>query len=113
MNTNLSKSLFSNITRRNVVIVGAKRTMIGQFMGGLSNYTAAHLGTIAASGALKSCNVDPHEVEEVIIGNVISSGMGQAPARQVCIGSGMKPDTSCTTINKVCSSGMKSVMFAS
>jgi acetyl-CoA C-acetyltransferase len=79
MNTlSYAKRYFS---RRNVVIVGAKRTPIGTFMGGLSNYTAPHLGTIATLGALKNAGVDPKEVEEVFYGNVISAGSGQAPAR--------------------------------
>jgi len=99
-------------SKRNVVIVGAKRTPIGTFMGQLSNFTAPHLGTIATSGALASCHVDPQDVEEVIFGNVISAGVGQAPARQVALGSKMKVDTVSTTVNKVCASGMKAVMLA-
>ena len=62
---------------------------------------------------MASCNVDPKEVEEVYFGNVLGAGSGQAPARQVALGSGMKHDTICTTINKVCASGMKSVMLSS
>jgi acetyl-CoA C-acetyltransferase len=68
------KRLFA--TGRNVVIVGAKRTPIGTFMGGLSNFTAPHLGTIAVRGALANCHVDPQDVEEVYMGNVIQAGEG-------------------------------------
>ena len=105
-----SKREFS---KRNVVIVGAKRTPIGTFMGSLSNLTGPHLGTIATSGALAASHVDPSDIEEVILGNVISAGAGQAPARQVALGSKMKVDTVTMTINKVCASGMKSVMLGS
>lgn len=108
MNTSLSKRLF---TRRNVVIVAAKRTPIGSFMGTLSNFTASQLGVVATKGALLQANLKGEDVEEVYYGNVMQAGQGQAPARQVCLGSGIKVDTPCTTINKVCSSGMKSVML--
>lgn len=73
--------------------------------------TATQLGAIATKGALTAYHVDPKEVEEVYFGNVISAGGGQAPARQVALGSDMKYDTICTTVNKVCASGMKSVML--
>lgn len=63
-------------SKKSVVIVGAKRTPVGTFMGGLSNFTAPHLGTIAASGALASCHVDPANVEELYMGNVLSAGAG-------------------------------------
>ena len=77
----------SNIKRTNVVIVGGKRTPIGTFMGGLSQLTAPHLGSITTTRALSSCNVDPKEVEEVYMGCVLQAGMGQSPARQVALGS--------------------------
>lgn len=98
-------------TKRNVVIVGGKRTPIGTFMGGLSNLTGPQLGTIATKGALSSSGVAPEDIDEVYLGNVIQAGQGQAPARQVTLGSGMKIDTPSTTINKVCASGMKTVML--
>jgi acetyl-CoA C-acetyltransferase len=66
---------------------------------------------VATKGALEQANLSPQDVDEVYYGNVMQAGQGQAPARQVCLGSGMKVDTPCTTINKVCSSGMKSVMI--
>ncbi len=97
--------------KRNVVIVAAKRTPIGTFMGGLSNMTGPQLGTIASKGALVSSGIAPEDIDEVYLGNVNSAGSGQAPARQVGLSTGLKLDTPCTTINKVCSSGMKSVML--
>lgn len=97
----------------NVVIVGAKRTPVGSFMGSLSDLAAPHLGTVAAKAALASCGLEATEVEEVYMGNVLQGGVGQAPARQVALGCDMGYDTPSTTINKVCASGMKSVMMAS
>ncbi|CDW89185.1 acetyl-acetyltransferase [Stylonychia lemnae] len=114
-----SQSLFMHSRRffstsgRNVVIVGGRRTAIGSFMGQLSNMTGPQLGSMATKGALASCHVDPKEIEEVYMGNVISAGSGQAPARQVALGSDMRYDTVCTTVNKVCASGMKAVMLGS
>ena len=96
---------------RGVVIVGGRRTPIGSFLGQLSNYSGPQLGAIATKGALAAYHVNPKEVEEVYMGNVISAGSGQAPARQVALGSDMRQDTVCTTINKVCASGMKAVML--
>ena len=95
------------------VIVGAKRTAVGSFMGGLSNMSATHLGQVAAKGALASCNLEASEIQEVYMGAVLQAGMGQAPCRQVALGAGCSQDTPTTTINKVCASGMKSVMMAS
>lgn len=94
------------------VIVGAKRTPIGSFMGSVSGLSATHLGSNAAFAALMSCNVQPTEVEEVYMGAVLQAGMGQAPARQVAMSTQMGDDTPATTINKVCASGMKAVMMA-
>ena len=105
---NQSKKLFS---KRNVVIVGARRTPIGTFMGSLSNMTGPQLGTIATKGALTAAHIPPEDVDEVYLGNVIQAGAGQAPARQVTLGAGMKIDTPSTTVNKVCASGMKTVML--
>jgi acetyl-CoA C-acetyltransferase len=109
MNTSLSKR-FLNTT--NAVIVGAKRTPIGSFMGCLKDMSAPALGTTAAKGALASCNVEATDVQEVYFGAVMTGGMGQAPDRQVALGAGVQNDTPSTTINKVCASGMKSVMVA-
>jgi acetyl-CoA C-acetyltransferase len=80
-------------------------------MGGLSNIPGPQLGIIATQGALKAYGVNPHDIDEVYYGNVVQAGLGQAPARQVALGSGLKEDTPCTTINKMCASGMKSVML--
>ena len=96
-----------------VYIVAAKRTPIAAFMGKLSNLQAPEIAGAAIKGALDSINLNPKEVEECILGNVLSSGIGQAPARQASLKGGLSIDTPCTTINKVCSSGMKSVVFGS
>jgi acetyl-CoA C-acetyltransferase len=97
---------------KRVVIVAGKRTPIGTLMGGLSNMTAPQLGSIAISGALKSINIEPRDVDEVFMGNVISAGLGQAPSRQAALGAGLDYSTPTTDVNKVCASGMKSVMLA-
>lgn len=98
---------------KEVYIVSAVRTPLGSFGGKLSGLTAVELGSIAINGALKKAGIDAKEVEEVMMGNVISANLGQAPARQAAIGAGIGYNVPCTTINKVCSSGMKAVMFAS
>jgi len=108
---NHSKRFFSFTGRKNVVIVGGRRTPIGTFMGQLSNMTAPQLGAIATKGVLQAYHVDPKDVDEVYMGNVISAGSGQAPDRQVALGSDMKYDTPSTLVNKVCASGMKAVML--
>lgn len=97
---------------KKVVIVGGKRTPIGTFMGGLSGFTAPQLGSTAIRGALSSAGIEAKEVEEVFMGNVISAGQGQAPSRQAALGAGIDYKTPTTDINKVCASGMKSVMLA-
>jgi acetyl-CoA C-acetyltransferase len=97
---------------KKVVIVSAARTPIGSFMGGLSSVTAPQLGAIAIKGALEKINLDPKLVDEVFMGNVVQAGVGQAPARQAAILAGLSNTVPCTTVNKVCASGMKSVMFA-
>ncbi|WP_258105826.1 acetyl-CoA C-acyltransferase [Marinoscillum sp. MHG1-6] len=94
-----------------VYIVSASRTPIGSFGGTLSGLTAVQLGTEAVKHALDKGGVDPTIVEEVLMGNVLSANLGQAPARQVAISSGIPNTVPSTTINKVCSSGLKSVMF--
>ncbi|MEM9001411.1 MAG: acetyl-CoA C-acyltransferase [Bacteroidota bacterium] len=97
---------------RDVVIVSAVRTPIGSFMGKLATIPAPKLGAIAISGALKKINLNPEMVQEVLMGNVVQAGTGQAPARQAAIYAGIPDTVPCTTINKVCASGMKTVMQA-
>ena len=94
-----------------VYIVSAVRTPMGSFGGMLSKFSAVELGTMAIEGALKRAKVRKTAVNEIIMGNVVSAGLGQAPARQAAIAAGIPIGVPCTTINKVCSSGMKSVMF--
>lgn len=95
-----------------VVIVSAVRTPIGSFMGSLSTIPAPKLGAFAIKGALDKIKLDPKQVEEVLMGNVIQAGTGQAPARQAAIYAGIPDKVPCTTVNKVCASGMKAVMQA-
>ena len=95
-----------------VVIVSAVRTPIGSFMGGLSSLSATKLGSAAIKGALDKINLNPSLVQEVYMGNVVQASVGQAPARQAAIGAGIPDTVPCTTINKVCASGMKAVMNA-
>lgn len=97
---------------KEVYIVSAVRTPIGSFGGSLSTLTATQLGASAIAGALKATQIAPEQVEEVFMGNVVSANLGQAPARQAALGAGLPHQVPCTTVNKVCSSGMKSVMFA-
>ncbi len=97
---------------KEVVIVSAVRTPIGSFMGSLSTVPATQLGATAIKGALDKINLDPSLVQEVYMGNVVQAGNGQAPARQAAIAAGISDTVPCTTINKVCASGMKSVMLA-
>lgn len=97
---------------RDVVIVSAVRTAVGTFGGGLKDIPAIELGRIAVEEAMKRANVKPDLVEEVILGNVLQAGQGQNPARQVLIRSGIPKEVPATTINKVCASGLKSVMMA-
>ena len=95
---------------KRVVIVSAVRTPIGSFMGALSTVTATKLGAAAIKGALDKINLDPNLVDEVIMGNVVQAGVGQAPARQAAIYAGLPDSVIATTVNKVCASGMKAVM---
>jgi acetyl-CoA C-acetyltransferase len=95
---------------KEVVIVAAARTPIGSFMGSLSTIPAPQLGAVAIRGALNKINLDPSLVDEVLMGHVVQSGAGQAPARQAAIFAGIPNTVPCTTVNKVCSSGMKAVM---
>jgi len=96
---------------KEVYIVSAVRTPIGSFGGSLANIPATELGSTAIKGALAKAGVAASEVQEVFMGNVISANLGQAPARQAAIGAGIGYNVPCTTINKVCASGMKSVML--
>ena len=95
-----------------VYIVSAVRTPIGSFGGVLSPLSATQLGAAAIKGALEKAGVPATEVEEVFMGNVVAANLGQAPARQAALYAGIGQNVPCTTINKVCSSGVKSIMFA-
>lgn len=97
---------------KEVVIVSAARTPIGSFLGALSSIPAPRLGAVAIKGALERINLDPSLVQEVFMGQVVQAGSGQAPARQAAIYAGIPNTVPCTTVNKVCSSGMKAVMNA-
>jgi len=98
--------------RADVVILGAARTPIGAFLGGLAPLAASKLGSIAIGCALERAGVKPDDVDEVYMGNVIQAGVGQAPARQAALGARIPNSVPCTTVNKVCGSGLKSVMLA-
>ena len=97
---------------KEVVIVSAVRTPMGSFGGALSSVSATQLGSVAIKGAVEKAGINPNEIDEVYMGNVLQANLGQAPARQAAIGAGLNQDVPCTTINKVCSSGMKSIMLA-
>ena len=97
---------------REVVIVSAARTPIGSFLGGLSSIPAPRLGAVAIKAALERANVDAKLVDQVIMGNVLSAGQGQAPARQAMIYAGIPQGCPAMTINKVCGSGMQAVNLA-
>lgn len=94
------------------VIVSAVRTPIGSFGGSLASFTAPQLGALAIKAAIEKAGLTVNDVDEVIMGNVLSAGVGQAPARQAAIGAGLAEKTVCTTVNKVCASGMKAIMMA-
>ena len=98
---------------REVVLVGAKRTPIGSFLGQLAAVSATKLGSIAIKAALEHAGVKPDEVGEVFMGCVLPAGLGQAPARQAALGAGLPQSVPCTTVNKVCGSGLKTVILAS
>lgn len=95
---------------KEVYVISAVRTPIGSFGGSLSSLTAVQLGSIAFKGAIEKAGVDPKQIQEVFVGNVISAGLQQAPATQVAVGAGLGYNIPCTLINKVCASGMKAVM---
>ena len=97
---------------KEVVIISAVRTPMGSFCGKLSQVSATELGSIAIKGAIKNAKISKDIVDEVFMGNVLQANLGQAPAKQSAIMAGLKDTVPCTTINKVCSSGMKSIMIA-
>lgn len=96
---------------KEVYIISAVRTPIGSFGGSLANFSATQLGSIAIKGVLEKSKIKPSDVEEVIMGNVLTANLGQAPARQAAIFAGLPTSVVCTTVNKVCASGMKAVML--
>lgn len=96
-----------------VVLVAATRTPVGSFQGALSSLTAPKLGSVVIKSVLEKAGINSNEIEEVIFGEVLTAGVGQAPARQAALGAGLNNSTPCTTINKVCGSGLKAVMMAS
>ncbi|XP_047940479.1 acetyl-CoA acetyltransferase, cytosolic 1 [Salvia hispanica] len=102
----------ASINPKDVCIVGVARTPMGGFLGSLSSVPATKLGSVAIQSALKRANIDPSLVQEVFFGNVLSANLGQAPARQAALGAGIPNSVVCTTINKVCASGMKATMLA-
>ena len=96
---------------KEVYIIAAVRTPIGAFMGGLSTVSATELGSVAIKGAIEKSNLPVNLIDEVFMGNVLQAGLGQAPARQAALGAGLGQNVPCTTINKVCASGMKAIML--
>jgi len=96
---------------KEVYIISAVRTPIGSFGGSLASISAVKLGSIAFKGALEKARIDPKHVQELFVGNVLSAGLGQAPATQVAAGAGLGFEIPCTLVNKVCASGMKAVML--
>jgi len=96
---------------KEVYIIAAVRTPIGAFMGGLSTISATELGAIAIKGAIEKSNLPVNLIDEVFMGNVLQAGLGQAPARQAALGAGLGQNVPCTTVNKVCASGMKAIML--
>ena len=94
---------------KEVFIISAARTPMGSFLGGLSTVPATTLGSIAIKGALEKGNVKAELIDEVFMGNVLSAGIGQAPARQAALEAGLGDNVPSTTVNKVCASGMKAI----
>src|SRR5687767_3359063 len=103
---------FRSSAMSDVVIVGAKRTAIGSFLGQFTGVPTPTLGSAAIAGALEQAGVAADQVDEVIMGCVLPAGLGQAPARQAALNAGLPTSAGCTTINKVCGSGMKAIMLA-
>lgn len=102
----------ANLKEREPVIVGAARTPIGRMSGALAGLTAPQLGAIAVQAAVERAGVDPETIYEVIMGNVVAAGVGQAPARQAALGAGLPGTVGAAAVNKVCGSGLKAVMMA-
>ncbi|HCI78513.1 MAG TPA: acetyl-CoA C-acyltransferase, partial [Ktedonobacter sp.] len=102
----------AELQERTPVIVGAVRTPTGKFLGGLSSFTAPQLGAIVIKEAVRRSGIEPESIDEVIMGNVVSANVGQAPARQAAIHAGLPDDISAYTVNKVCGSGLQAVMLA-
>jgi acetyl-CoA C-acetyltransferase len=98
--------------KNKTVILSFARTPFGSFLGNLSKFSASYLGAAAIKGAISRSGTSSSDIDEVIMGNVLSAGIGQAPARQASIYAGLNKSTRCMTINKVCGSGMKSIMLA-
>jgi acetyl-CoA C-acetyltransferase len=96
---------------KEIYIIAAVRTPIGAFMGGLSTVSATELGSVAIKGAIEKSNLPVNLIDEVFMGNVLQAGLGQAPARQAALGAGLGQNVPCTTVNKVCASGMKAIML--
>src|SRR5690625_3869856 len=94
-----------------IVIVSAARTPIGAMSGSLSSLAAHELGSVAIKAAIERAGIEPEVVDEVLIGNVLQAGQGQAPARQAALGAGLPNSVPCTTVHKVCGSGMKTAMM--
>src|ERR1044071_6851417 len=95
-----------------VVIISGVRTPVGKFQGSLSDFTAPQLGAVVVREAVKRAGIDPKQVDECIMGNVVSAGLGQNPARQAAIFGGLPPEVGAMTVNKVCGSGLKAVALA-
>jgi acetyl-CoA C-acetyltransferase len=100
------------MSKKEVFIISAVRTPIGSFLGAFASIPATQLGSIAIKGALERSTVPVDAIDEVFMGNVLQAGVGQAPARQAALGAGLNQNAPCTTINKVCASGMKSITAA-
>src|SRR5207249_517999 len=94
---------------KDIVIISAVRIPIGKFQGALKSMTATQLGAIAVKAAVERAGLAPEQIDEVIMGNVVSAGLGQNPARQAALRGGLLPDVAAMTINKVCGSGLKAV----
>src|SRR5574339_1023373 len=100
------------MTKDPIVIVAAARTPMGAFQGELKGFSAPELGSAAIRAAVERARIKPEDVQEVIMGCVLPAGQGQAPARQASLGAGLPLAAGCTTVNKMCGSGMKAAMFA-
>src|ERR1700738_4370355 len=100
------------MTEHFAVIVGAARTPTGKFLSNLASFTAPQLGAIVIKEAVRRSGISPDAIDEVVMGNVVSAGVGQAPARQAAIHAGLPDDIPAFTVNKVCGSGLKAVMLA-